>query len=234
MRIWVARPEPGAARTAERLRALGHRPLVAPVFLVVPTDGPRPRGAFDGVLLTSAQAAGPLAGSGLAAEVPVFAVGRQTGEAARSAGFPCVIAAEGDAAALARRIRMSLPPGAGLLHVAGADRKAEPGASLTAAGYRVTLWEAYAARAVDVLPAPVAEALGDASLAGVLHYSRRSAATVLELAQSAGLDGAFRGLEHYCLSADVAVPLVEAGLVAHFVAARPSEEALLAGLPQPA
>ncbi|TXM90594.1 uroporphyrinogen-III synthase, partial [Methylobacterium sp. WL122] len=25
MRIWVARPEPGAARTGERLAALGHR-----------------------------------------------------------------------------------------------------------------------------------------------------------------------------------------------------------------
>ncbi|MEE7475054.1 uroporphyrinogen III synthase, partial [Methylobacterium hispanicum] len=32
MRIWVARPEPGAARTAARLRERGHLPLVAPVL----------------------------------------------------------------------------------------------------------------------------------------------------------------------------------------------------------
>ncbi|WP_210245164.1 uroporphyrinogen-III synthase, partial [Methylobacterium sp. WL9] len=81
MRIWVARPEPGAARTAERLRALGHEPLLAPVLFVVPSEGPRPRGAFDGVLLTSAQGAGLLAAAGLASDVPVFAVGRRTAEA---------------------------------------------------------------------------------------------------------------------------------------------------------
>ncbi|GJE53878.1 uroporphyrinogen-III synthase [Methylobacterium thuringiense] len=234
MRIWVARPEPGAARTAERLRALGHEPLLAPVLFVVPSEGPRPRGAFDGVLLTSAQGAGLLAAAGLASDVPVFAVGRRTAEAARAAGLARVVAAEGDAATLARRVAASLRPGACLLHVAGEDRKAEPGASLDAAGYRVTVWEAYAARAVDALPAPVTEALGDGSLAAVLHYSRRSTATALRLTQTAGLDGAFRGVEHYCLSADVAVPLVEAGLVAHFVAARPSEDALLAGLPHSA
>ncbi|GEP01373.1 uroporphyrinogen-III synthase [Methylobacterium haplocladii] len=234
MRIWVARPEPGAARTAERLRALGHRPLVAPVLVVMATEAPRPSGAFDGVLITSGQSAGMLAGSGLAADVPVFAVGGRTADAARAAGIARVIAAEGDAEALARRVQASLPTGASLLHIAGADRKAEPGASLGAAGYRVIVWEAYAARPVDMLPLAVAEALRDRSLAAALHFSRRSTATTLQLAQTAGLDGAFRMVEHYCLSADVAVPLVEAGLVAHFVAARPSEEALLAGLPHPA
>ncbi len=67
-------------------------------------------------------------------------------------------------------------------------------------------------------------------LEAVLHYSRRSAALALALARSAGREPALYRLKHLCLSHDVAVPLVEAGLAAHFVPARPDEASLLAGL----
>ncbi|GEP10863.1 uroporphyrinogen-III synthase [Methylobacterium gnaphalii] len=233
MRIWVARPEPGASRTAEKLRVLGHAPLVAPIFTVAPTRQKRPAGRFDAVLLTSAQAVPVLATSNLDEASPVLAVGGRTAEAARAAGLDPVYDAGGDAVALVRLVRSQLAPGARLLHVAGEDRKAEPAESLVTAGYDLAVWECYAARPVATLPAAVAEALRDGSLAAVLHYSRRSAEAALRLTQSSGLDARFRILDHYSLSADVALPLVEAGLAAHFVAAQPSEDALLAGLPKP-
>ncbi|GLS44827.1 uroporphyrinogen-III synthase [Methylobacterium brachythecii] len=233
MRIWVARPEPGASRTAARLRALGHEPLVEPILTVAPTGRLRPAGRFDAVLLTSAQGVSVLAESDLEAPVPVFAVGGRTADAARAAGLDRVHDADGDAVALARLVQSHLPVGSRLLHVAGEDRKAEPMASLVAVGYDVTPWEAYAARPVATLPEPVAEALREGSLAAALHYSRRSSETALRLAHSAGLDAPFRIVDHYSLSADVALPLVEAGIAAHFVAAQPSEDALLAGLPEP-
>jgi uroporphyrinogen-III synthase len=231
MRIWVARPEPGASRTADRLAALGHAPLVAPIFAVVATETAMPEGPFDGVVLTSGQGALRLADSGIGADQAVFAVGGRTADTARDAGIGHVESADGDAGDLVRLVRSRLPSRARLLHVAGEDRKAEPGASLLADGYRVSVWEAYAARQVAGLPAPVSVALAEGRLAAVLHYSRRGAATALQLAQSAGLDDAFRAIKHYCLSTDVALPLVEAGVLAHFVAARPTEEALLDGLP---
>ena len=129
-------------------------------------------------------------------------------------------------------MRASLPPGARLLHIAGEDRKAEPAASLREAGFALAVWAAYAARPVESLPPVVAAALsGEAeALDAALHYSRRSAMTAMRLAAEHGSAGAFGRLKHYCLSADVAVPLVEAGVPAHFVAARPTEDALLAGL----
>lgn len=236
MRIWVSRPEPGAQRTARRLAALGHEALVAPVLRVAPSRAKPPTGPFDGLILTSGNAAEPLAAAGLAG-LPVFAVGGRTAEQARTAGLSDVHCAEGDAADLARLVADRLRPGSALLHAAGEDRKAEPAASLTGAGYRVTVWAAYAARALDRLPEPAARALrgrDDAPpLAAALHYSRRSAETAAALSRDAGLSGAFRALAHYCLSADVAAGLVEFGLAAHFVAARPTEEALLAGLAAP-
>ena len=141
--------------------------------------------------------------------------------------------ADGDALALVRLVRDRLAAGARLLHAAGEDRKAEPAASLSGAGYSITPWVVYAARPVPALPAPVAQALSERAaspLAAALHYSRRSAAIALALARAQGCAGAFLGLRHYCLSTDVAVPLVEAGVEAHFVPARPDEDSLLAGL----
>lgn len=102
-----------------------------------------------------------------------------------------------------------MPTGSRLLHLAGADRKAEPAASLAAAGYAVTVHVAYAMSSVRDLD------LGRRGPGryrrlrpskGALHYSRRSAETALALAISAGCGGAFRSLMHYCLSADVAAP----------------------------
>ncbi|WP_238313204.1 uroporphyrinogen-III synthase [Methylobacterium crusticola] len=229
MRVWVARPLPAGARTAGRLAALGHAPLLAPVLDLAPSGAPPPEGAFHGLVLTSANAVPALAAAGYGA-LPAYCVGARTAAAARAAGLGPVLEAGGDAAALAQLIAAALAPGARLLHAAGRERKPEPAATLAAAGYRVTAWTAYAARPVPALPAPVDGALAAGGLDAALHYSRRSAATALGLARAAGRGQAFARLAHHCLSADVAHPLVAAGILSHFVAARPDEDSLLAGL----
>ncbi|MEH3145605.1 MAG: uroporphyrinogen-III synthase [Methylobacterium frigidaeris] len=226
-RIWVARPRPAGERSAARLTTLGHAPLLAPVLDLAPGREPPPQGVFAGLILTSANAAGPLAASGLAPGAPVYCVGARTAAAARAAGLAPVREAGGDAAALAALVAAELPPGTRLLHAAGRERKPEPEASLTAAGYRLAVWTAYAARALTELPEAVAAALGEGRLDAALHYSRRSAATALGLARAAGREAAFGRLVHACLSADVAAPLVAAGVPSHVVAARPDEDALL-------
>ncbi|KMO17334.1 uroporphyrinogen III synthase [Methylobacterium platani JCM 14648] len=227
--VWVARPVPAGARTAERVAALGHRPLLAPVLDLAPSGAPPPDGPFDALILTSASAVPAVARSALAA-LPAFCVGARTAAAARAAGLDRVREAGGDARALAALIGDALPRGARLVHAAGQERKDEPAATLGARGYRLTVWVAYAARPVPDLPEPVATALAEGALDAALHYSRRSAATALGLARAAGREAAFRGLAHHCLSPDVAAPLVAAGILSHVVAARPDEDALLAGL----
>ncbi|MFD0937399.1 uroporphyrinogen-III synthase, partial [Methylobacterium trifolii] len=114
--------------------------------------------------------------------------------------------------------------------VAGADRKAEPAASLAEAGYALTALVAYAAEAVPALPDSVCAAFAADGLDAALHYSRRSASVALECAETAGYGGAFGALRHYCLSDDVAGPLEAAGVPVHFVATRPREDELLAAL----
>ena len=133
-------------------------------------------------------------------------------------------------AGLAALVGGHLPVGARLLHVAGEDRKPEPAASLGRAGFRLTIHIAYRAEAVAGLPAAAGDALAAGTLEAALHYSSRSAETALSLCENAGHGGAFRALNHYCLSADVARTLEQAGIRVHFVAAQPRETALLDGL----
>ncbi|ACA18875.1 Uroporphyrinogen III synthase HEM4 [Methylobacterium sp. 4-46] len=229
LRVWVARPLPAGARTAARVAALGHAPLLAPVLDLAPSHVPPPDGRFDALILTSANAAPALGPAGLTG-LPAFCVGARTAEAARAAGLREIREAGGDAASLVGLITGSLPPGAALLHAAGRERKPEPAASLAAAGFPVTTWIAYAARPLPQLPDPVAAALAEARLDAALHYSRRSAAAALGLARAAGCEAGFARLAHLCLSEDCAAPLVAAGILSHLVAAMPTEDALLSGL----
>ena len=147
--------------------------------------------------------------------------------AAEAAGSGPVHVAEGDAAALAALVRRLMPPGRILLHVAGRHRKAEPAATLVRAGYRVLTWEAYEAAAVAALPDAVESALDAGHVDGVLHFSRRSAAILLDRAAAAGCLDRLLTLPHLCLSADVASPLRERGARCVVVSAQPEERFLL-------
>lgn len=229
MRVLVTRPLPDATRTAGRLRALGHAPLVGPVLIVRPTGEPPPVGAFDAVLVTSANAVPALAGlDGAIRAQPLFALGPRTAALAREAGFTDASDGGADALALAASVRRSLPPPSALLHVAGRDRKPEPQNTLAGAGYRVTVWDAYAAVAASRLAPTVEEALAAGAVDAVLHYSRRSATVLRRLSEEAGLLARLEAAAQICLSGDVAEAL--AGASRLVVSAAPTEEAMLDAL----
>src|SRR4051812_9693459 len=89
MRLLVTRPEPDATRTAETLRAHGHEVLVAPLLSTQAVQAEF-GGAYDGVLMTSANAARALAvhpRAGGLTRLRCFTVGKRTAEAARAVGF---------------------------------------------------------------------------------------------------------------------------------------------------
>jgi uroporphyrinogen-III synthase len=225
MRLLVTRPETDAARTAEALRARGHEVLAAPL-LRVESIGTDFGGPFDAVLMTSANAARVIASHPRAAELtrlPVFTVGDRSAEAARAAGFARVESADGALADLARLVASRCPRGTRLIYLAGEDRAGDPGGEL-GEGFAVETAAVYRAVAIEQLPPEIARV----PLDGVLHYSRRSAATLLRLAERAGALGAILGLAHYCLSDDVAAPLRHAGAERIAVAAAPTESALWA------
>jgi uroporphyrinogen-III synthase len=239
MRLLVTRPEPDNERTAAALRARGHSVMLAPLLGIEPQPaadlGPGPWG---GVLITSANAARAIAAHPRKAELmadlmglPLFAVGRRSADAAREAGFADVVSADGDAAALARLVatrpekpQVRLP----LLYLAGEDRAADLAGALAAQGIATRTVVVYRAVVATSLPPDVKDALAAGAIDGVLHYSGRSADAFTALALAAVIDLKHLVTKHYCLSAEVAAPLRQAGVAAPLVAASPDESALLA------
>ncbi|MEJ0074158.1 MAG: uroporphyrinogen-III synthase [Alphaproteobacteria bacterium] len=233
MRLLVTRPEPDATRTAETLRARGHEVLVAPLLatLAIAVDF---AGPYDGVLMTSANAARALAAHPRRDELtrlPCFTVGSRTAEAAQAAGFAETMSADGARSDLVNLVAGKFDRFARLLYLAGEDRAGDLAGDLAKRGIAVETAVIYSAVAAEKLPAHVTEALKHNSLDGALHYSRRSVATLLAHAGHGGA-GALADLIHYCLSAEVAVPLREAGVTRIVIAARPDEASLLALIPE--
>jgi uroporphyrinogen-III synthase len=230
MRLLVTRPEPDAARTAAVLRARGHSVVIAPLMRIEPLAsaaiGPGPWAA---VLVTSANAAHATGGHAKRADLirlPVFAVGDRTAQAMRMLGCANVISAGGNAGDLATIVAAHLNPPARLLYLAGEQRSGDLGGELRAKGFTVEIVAIYRAATVDILPPEAAAALAH-GIDGVLHFSRRSAEAYVEAARAAHLLESALRPAHFCLSAQVAAPLQEAGGRLVRVARAPAEAALL-------
>ena len=105
-RVWITRAEPGASATAERVAALGHMPVVAPLMRIEPVEAPQVdlRGVAA-LAFTSANGVRAFAAAEPSRNLKVFAVGAGTAAAVKAAGFRQVLSADGDVAALAQRIR---------------------------------------------------------------------------------------------------------------------------------
>lgn len=173
-RVLILRPQPGADESAERARALGLEPVIAPLFTVRPLgwDAPDPA-LYDAVMVTSANAPRH-AGAALAAYtfLPCYAVGRTSGEAARAAGFGVVHEGPSDGAAL---VEIMAADGIGsALHLCGREHIPLAHPKLTIDSVPV-----YAAEAAERLPDAAGEALAAGALA--LAHSPRAAETLARL-----------------------------------------------------
>jgi len=180
--------------------------------------------AIAAILVTSANGVRALVRRTPRRDVPVFAVGPQTTQEARAAGFARVENADGDAKALAAAVPRWLAPDAGpLLHVCGEDNIGHLAEDLSALGYAVCRETLYA---VDTVPlAQVAmQALREGALDAALFFSPRSARIFLD--QAVGLP--LTGVTAFCISSATAAILPQGRFGAVRVAAKPNQDALLA------
>nr|WP_313633651.1 uroporphyrinogen-III synthase [Brevundimonas naejangsanensis] len=223
-RVWVTRAEPGAARTADRLTALGFEPVVVPLLTLAPLPGalnaaPEPE-AVAVLALTSpngVEAFAPLIPR--FRDHPVFAVGDATAEAARAAGFADVRSAAGDIHALARLIAAEAPPGPLL-----APGAREPAGDLPALlpdrpVQRLPVYAAFETHA----PAP------GAFDAVMLHSPRAARALATDLPRAAS-----SGRLAVCISDAAAAPLRPFDFTQIRIAAAPDEPSMLSALGKPA
>jgi uroporphyrinogen-III synthase len=206
--LLVLRPEPGAAATVERARALGLDALAVPLFAIEAAAWEAPDAAsYDGLLLTSANAV-RFGGAGLEAlrGLPAYTVGEATADAAREAGFG--IASSGDAGV--DRLLDSIDPELRLLHLCGEQRRNPQGASQP-----ITPVTVYRSRAIG------APGLGKLKGSVALVHSPRAGERLAELVTDRA------SIAVAAISAAAAAALGE-GWEKVETADRPTDEALLA------
>jgi uroporphyrinogen-III synthase len=230
MRLIVTRPEVDSAKLIKALYSRGHEAIVSPVISISDRKGVTlPRGDFQGVALSSANAARALTKQDEIEwlfRLPAFTVGAQSSEAARAAGFKLVKSGGGDVIHLAREIVANLDPKGGpILYLSGAETAGDLKGTLERAGFSVMRVILYGAVPATALSDEVREAIVNGKADGVLLYSPRSARIWNELVEAAGLKSCVVRLRHYCLSANVAAALGSDYVTA--VASQPREEALL-------
>lgn len=151
MKLFILRPQPGADRTAASAAVLGLDPVIAPFFSVTPIawDAPDPAG-YDALILTSANAPRH-AGAALRsyAELPCYAVGETTADAARDAALHDIRVGPSDGHAL-----VAMMAAGGIkraLHLAGADRT-----PLDPRGIAIDVRTVYRSEAAATLPEAIA------------------------------------------------------------------------------
>lgn len=215
----MTRAEPGAARTAGRLAALGFAPVVAPVLEIRPVAAPEPDLRGIGALaFTSPNGVEAFARLTPRRDQPVFAVGDVTAAAARAAGWDDVVSASGAIGDLERLL---------------ADRAAGP---VLAPGAREPAGDLAGRLAgrIEVRRLPVYEAVETAAPTPtdwdvvLVHSPRAARAVAAALGPGGGADRIA-----VAISAAAAAPLAGAGFAELRIAATPTGAAVLEALGNP-
>ncbi|HWU56937.1 MAG TPA: uroporphyrinogen-III synthase [Rhizomicrobium sp.] len=213
---------------ARLLLARGHQTLLAPLLEPRFPEGPRLEegAALDGIaaiLVTSANGIRALVRRTAWRDLPIFAVGPQTADEARRAGFTDVRSADGDAKALAEATRGWAPPEATLLHVCSEDAPGTLSDHLRAFGFTVRRCVLYAIEPATHLPPEAKAALQSRAMDAAMFFSPRTARIFASLAEGLPTDG----LIALCISPATAAALPPR-IFSHIrVAARPNQDAML-------
>ncbi len=225
-RVWITRAQPGAARTAARLTALGFEPVVAPLLAIRPLPGALAQAPDFATVAALAftspngvEAFAALVPAPLLRDRPVFAVGDATAEAARGAGFSDTHSAAGDIHALARLIAVG--PIQGLILAPGAR---EPAGDLPA------LLSDHAVQRLPVYAAEETDAAVPADFDAVLLHSPRAARVLAAALTDAPTPDAAASRFAVCISAAAAAPLRALGFAEIRVADAPDEASVLTAL----
>lgn len=230
-RVLVTRPEPGASRTAARLRELGFEPVVLPLSEThaLPVALEALPSTAAALLMTSANAVRHVPADMLRqlADLPCHVVGPKTAAAAREAGLSVVETGSGDARHLAERITPSLA-GRTVVYLCGRVRSADFERFLAEQGVKVLPIETYDTLPIDYPGKVVATGLSGRPVEAALLYSAKAAQAYSTLVQRPELARYFERTRVLALSARVAqaVSAVSPGRLA--VATRPDENSLLA------
>ena len=232
MRLLVTRPEPDGSRQAEKLRAMGHEPVLAPLLTIeiLPGVALDLKGA-QALIVTSRNVLRAIAARPELIEtrnLPLYAVGDATADVAAELGFRQIVVGAGTGEQLADLIARELDPAKRVLvHLAGGMLAFDMKSVLEAKGFTIRQPVLYQAVPAEALSPEALALLRDGRLDGAILMSPRTAAIFAGLVAAEGAVTQASQLRCYCLSQAVADALAPLGAKV-LVAAHPREEELLA------
>ncbi|MBX5202323.1 uroporphyrinogen-III synthase [Rhizobium sp. NZLR1] len=216
MRVLVTRPAHSATKTAQRLRDMGHEPLLLPLRRPLHDSAAaaaalaRTSGA---IAVTSAEAIRVVAA--LEEQLrphlarPLFAVGETTAEEARKLGFRSVASSKGNGRDLADLVGdfvdLAAAQGADrLLYLAGLPRAETFEAGLRQRGIRFSVAECYRMQPVAPGPAEIGAIFSGRRPEVILFYSRQTAEDFFRVPELRSALPEESGIRLICLSEAVA------------------------------
>ncbi|MFP1630701.1 uroporphyrinogen-III synthase [Zhengella sp. ZM62] len=231
-RVLVTRPREAAEKTARRIAALGHEPVILPLsrIVAIACDLPGPLVRFDAVAVTSANAIRH-AGRGLIdrlAGLPCIAVGEATARAVEKAGFSAVTSVKGDVSDIVARMAGTLPGGARIAYPCGRVRRPDLEAAARRHGFRIVAMETYDTEKVSYSTQEMAGVLGSKPIDDALVFSANGAAAMQTLPAGEYMNQIFENTRFLCISERVADTIATRGGQSVAVADRPNEDAMLA------
>ncbi len=236
MTALIVRSEPGAGGFVRRLAAEGIPAIACPVTTIHALDcALTVPGTAQGVAFTSVNAVRHYADRGVRTDLPAYAVGAATANAARAAGFAIVHSADSDVRGLALLIAERCRPSLGeLVYPAAREVFGDLAQTLESKGFTVLQAALYEARGAENLPEPAANALHTRTATSLALFSVRNSLEFARLILAAGLEDAISVLPVCCVSEPVAAAFGKAdGLPPAqrvVVAASPDARAMAAAL----
>ncbi|MEX6632892.1 uroporphyrinogen-III synthase [Hyphococcus lacteus] len=206
MRVLVTRAEPDGERFAALCRAKGLTPILSPVMEIQITRQDIDLRGIGALAFTSVNGVRAFEANCDVRDLPVFAVGPVTGDAARAAGFISVRDAEGDV----HRLHDCIVSERGqfsdaVLHVAGADRAGDLVRMLKSDKISARRMTLYDAKAVSALTDETVNALrASPPVEWASFFSPRTAKLFMELAVQVGVVDQLKNTRVACLSDAVA------------------------------
>lgn len=228
MRLIITRPQERALPLAEKLKAEGFEPILAPMLKIFPLPAEDPAEPLQAVIFTSVQGVEAVAGAEGYKIFPAYTVGSKTAGAARKAGFATVYNADGAVDDLFRLIKQTGNPAKGpLVHLCGDQTVGKLTERLEAEGFTARRQKVYETRAVENLPSSVAEKINARAFEGALFFSPRTANIFCRVVAEGGLEDRFGHATAFCLSDNVAAEASRLAWKKVLACEQPSEASLL-------
>jgi len=229
MRLMITRPQEDTAPLASALALLGVESILEPLLSIELSDSATPDLTnAQALLLTSANGVRAFAAISAQRNLPVYAVGDATAQAAVEAGFENVTSAAGDVASLAGLVQGKLKPQDGVLvHIAGSKVAGDLAGLLGQAGFEYRRIQLYHANKAVSLSAKGLSALESGDIDGVVLYSPRTAESFAALLIKAGGASCAGRLKAFCLSDAVAASAGALKWAQVVIAETPDQAALI-------